>query len=150
MESRIGVSRKHIPELDGVRGLAVLMVVCWHFFVCQPANQSSPKSILLLPLNATWSGVDLFFVLSGFLIGGIILENFRNEGFLKVFWIKRACRILPVYLLVCLLCFLGAGILNPTKFAWLFDNLMPWWSYLTFTQNFFMAERESWGGVGSV
>lgn len=137
---------RHIPELDGIRGLAVLMVLIWHYFVCQPSNTITSNSPFFLPLNATWSGVDLFFVLSGFLIGGIIFQNHQKKGFLKVFWIKRACRILPLYLVVCLCCMFLKHLLDPNTFGWLFDGLMPFWSYFSFTQNFFMGARETYGG----
>lgn len=146
MEIRVNPIGRHIPELDGIRGLAVLMVVIWHFFVCQPSNTYTGKLPFFLPLNATWSGVDLFFVLSGFLIGGIIFQNHEKKGFLKIFWIKRACRILPLYLLVCFCCVLLKHLLDAKKFAWLFDGLMPFLSYFTFTQNFFMGARETYGG----
>ena len=64
---------KRIPALDGLRGLAILMVLMRHTIFSLQTN-----SRLLLPILAagqlTWSGVDLFFVLSGFLIGGILLD----------------------------------------------------------------------------
>ena len=72
-------------ELDAVRGLAAAMVLICH-----------------VPQAAFWfgaSGVDLFFVLSGFLITGIILKNREREGFLRIFYTRRALRILPIYYL---------------------------------------------------
>ena len=76
---------KRIKELDGVRGIAILMVMVWHYFTCQwsPADSGSLLWYLQHSTIACWSGVDLFFVLSGFLIGGIILDNHEKPGFLK-------------------------------------------------------------------
>jgi len=98
-----------------------------------------------------WSGVDLFFVLSGFLIGGILLENRRSDRYFKTFYIRRACRILPPYAVVLLLFYGGIAldlVDKSTAFKWLFENPMPFWSYATFTQNFVMAHRGSFGAAG--
>src|ERR1039458_10010070 len=99
---------RRIPALDGIRGLAILLVICCHYVALQMAIPHSPPHTLngfLLGLsNATWSGVDLFFVLSGFLIGGILLDNREANNFLKVFYIRRICRIFPLYFSWLLLC----------------------------------------------
>ena len=64
-----------IPELDGIRGSAILLVVCWHYLVVPLEVSSSPALRFVSRLGLeSWSGVDLFFVLSGFLIGEILLE----------------------------------------------------------------------------
>src|SRR5437867_3914121 len=65
-----------IPELDGVRGLAILLVLIWHYWASRihPPLGSPFVGIWMLS-GLTWSGVDLFFVLSGFLIGGVLLEQ---------------------------------------------------------------------------
>src|SRR5947208_17076877 len=77
--------KKHIPELDSVRGLAAMGVVLFHAY---------PNLFFF-----GWSCVDLFFVLSGFLICGILLENGGTSGFAKAFYFRRALRIWPVYFL---------------------------------------------------
>lgn len=133
---------QRIRELDGIRGIAVLAVFVWHYFTClKPADvpQGTLLDYLLKSTYWCWAGVDLFFVLSGFLIGGIILDKHGDRSFLKVFWIRRACRILPALMLllaVCLLCF---NVLDRARYSWLFTDFMPWWSYPTFTQNIFMG-----------
>lgn len=83
MESRQSVSQR-IPELDGVRGVAILMVLVWHYGFCQ-VKMDSPVWLqkAVRPLQMTWSGVDLFFVLSGFLIMGILLEH-RNAQAVEI------------------------------------------------------------------
>jgi len=62
-----------VPELDGIRGIAIGMVLIAHFFLVV-SRPGSPLAYALVPLRLDWSGVDLFFVLSGFLIGGILLD----------------------------------------------------------------------------
>jgi peptidoglycan/LPS O-acetylase OafA/YrhL len=62
-----------ILELDGIRGIAIGLVLLHHFFMIE-SRPGSLLAYLLIPLRLAWSGVDLFFVLSGFLIGGILLD----------------------------------------------------------------------------
>lgn len=140
---------RRITQLDGVRGIAILLVLVWHYFYCPLA--AAPPSLLAYCRNAfllAWSGVDLFFVLSGFLIVGILLDNCRSPYDLRVFFIRRACRIFPLYYLL-----LGLFVLlsetplaaSPT-FRDLFHDPFPLWSYATFTQNFLMGAQ---GGFGA-
>jgi peptidoglycan/LPS O-acetylase OafA/YrhL len=93
-----------IPELDGLRGLAILLVILCHH-VGNPDH--SPLGFLphrfLLPFTAGWSGVDLFFVLSGFLIGGILLDARDSPNYFRMFYVRRVFRILPIYYLWTLL-----------------------------------------------
>jgi len=90
-----------IAGLDGIRGLAILLVVLWH---CAVRTNFPPARLgVLQPLVlAGWSGVDLFFALSGFLITKLILDEERATGALDVrrFYLRRALRILPAFYLV--------------------------------------------------
>ena len=91
---------KRVPALDGLRGLAILSVLIWHYSnFYEPAAGSFSASVLSL-FKTTWSGVDLFFVLSGFLIGGILIDNRTAANLWETFYIRRALRILPLYFLV--------------------------------------------------
>lgn len=147
MKSFVLDSKSHIRELDGIRGLAVLMVLIWHYGNCQGADQLwRPIASLMRMTGLFWSGVDLFFVLSGFLIGGILIDNAKRLKFYRTFYIRRAARILPLYLLLLILFFLGRFCLNPSSYGWLFNDAIPDWSYLTFTQNVFMGLNETFGG----
>src|SRR5260221_3082871 len=89
-----------IPELDGIRGLAIGLVLLWHFYVV-PID-AVPRSVLAYLQAAgrlTWSGVDLVFVLSGFLIGRILLDNREATNYFRVFYTRRFFRILSAYFL---------------------------------------------------
>jgi peptidoglycan/LPS O-acetylase OafA/YrhL len=85
---------RHIPELDGIRGIAILLVIAFHL------NVSDPGGVIGLVGKITkigWCGVDLFFVLSGFLITGILLDAKRGPHMLRNFYARRCLRILPLY-----------------------------------------------------
>jgi peptidoglycan/LPS O-acetylase OafA/YrhL len=86
--------RQHISSLDGVRGVAILMVFCHH--LC-PFAASTPVGMLCSTL---WLGVDLFFVLSGLLITGVLYDTLAQPDFFRNFYMRRALRLLPVYVLV--------------------------------------------------
>ena len=89
-------SDKHLPALDGIRGLAVLIVVGYHIGGGAQSSNIIVKSVGLL-LKAGWSGVSLFFVLSGFLISGILWDTKGTAGWLRNFYVRRTLRIFPLY-----------------------------------------------------
>jgi peptidoglycan/LPS O-acetylase OafA/YrhL len=92
-----------IAELDGLRGIAILSVVLMHYFYNPDPNLKGPIHQIQRIFALGWSGVDLFFVLSGFLIGGILMDQRRSPSYFKTFYLRRAFRILPVYYLwICL------------------------------------------------
>ncbi len=131
-------------ELDGIRGLAITLVLFEHF-VGRSITGSGWLADALEKLRFFGaSGVDLFFVLSGFLIGGILMDNRAAENYFKAFYIRRGCRILPVYLLV-LAVYLALKVLlaaysSEDWFKELFlQGGMPFWAYLTFAQNIVKA-----------
>src|SRR2546426_71673 len=83
-----------VPQLDGVRGLAIALVVLCHYGAHgMRSTPRTPANWLHNLLTFGWTGVDLFFVLSGFLIGGILLENRTSPDFFKTFYARRVCRI---------------------------------------------------------
>ena len=133
-----------------MRGIAILLVVVWHY-VGAPL-QAVPGPVALAgfrSLRLAWSGVDLFFVLSGFLIGGILLDQRASPGYFKAFYARRFCRIFPVYFLWLGLFFallaLAPGFTSSPAFRHLFDKPLPAWSYATFTQNLVIARWETFG-----
>jgi peptidoglycan/LPS O-acetylase OafA/YrhL len=139
---------RRVPELDGLRGIAILLVIVCHYLVMTvEAQKGSPLSIARGLLGLTWSGVDLFFVLSGFLIGGILVDSRDSPRYYRTFLARRIHRIFPVYYLSLLLFAAGlaAGLGSRQGWAWLFGDAFPLATYATFTQNFAMALEHRWG-----
>ena len=94
--------RREMPELDTIRGLAILGVLLYHGLYWQVDLAHFPRIVRML-LTGMWMGrlgVNLFFVLSGFLITGILVESRGGDSYYKRFYIRRALRILPIYLVV--------------------------------------------------
>ncbi|KAA6462057.1 acyltransferase [Acidobacteria bacterium AB60] len=120
----------YIPELQGLRGIAVLAVVLYH---------SHPRLQGTWLYGASlwgWAGVNLFFVLSGFLITAILLEARSRPHYFRNFYARRALRIWPVYLLVLALCYLGSDWFVGLPFGRAIRTA-PWWAYVLFLQNLF-------------
>ena len=98
------VLRPVMPELDSIRGIAVLAVLFYHglFWSVGVEHATGFTRFLLLATKPGWLGVELFFVLSGFLITGILLDSKSHPAYYRRFYIRRALRILPAYLAVVL------------------------------------------------
>ena len=94
--------RPVMPELDSIRGLAILAVLFYHgwFWSYGVEKASGLTRVLLLATYPGWLGVELFFVLSGFLITGILLDSRTRPNYYHRFYVRRALRILPAYLAV--------------------------------------------------
>jgi peptidoglycan/LPS O-acetylase OafA/YrhL len=90
------VDPTHVPVLDGVRGLAIATVLVFHLQSLWAPTHAAERAVWRVVDNG-WLGVDLFFVLSGFLISGILLDTANGPGYFKVFYIRRALRIFPLY-----------------------------------------------------
>jgi peptidoglycan/LPS O-acetylase OafA/YrhL len=90
-------ARAHIPALDGLRGIAILLVIPHNADIF---SQSAPWLWpIALVAHAGWIGVQLFFVLSGFLITRNLLDTRRDANYLRSFYVRRALRIFPLYFL---------------------------------------------------
>lgn len=123
------MSGKHINALDGVRGLAVLLVIFYH--TGGGAKSGNPLVHAIGMANKYgWSGVTLFFVLSGFLITGILWDTRDDPHHLRNFYARRSLRIFPLYYASLALVVLGA-IPNGT----LYECLHRLWNYLFYLQN---------------
>lgn len=98
--------RAHMPGLDFLRGLAVLMVVTYHPLWFDAPHFVWPDRVATSLYDVTsvgWTGVNLFFVLSGFLITGNLMDSDGKRHFYSRFYIRRALRIVPVYYLIVLI-----------------------------------------------
>jgi peptidoglycan/LPS O-acetylase OafA/YrhL len=143
-------NQNRIIELDGIRGIAILLVLIWHYVACQIHAEHSGSVIIYYlgrALSLTKSGVDLFFVLSGFLIAGILLDNRDADNYFRVFYVRRICRIFPLYFLLfgLFLALTNLGLDKLSQFHWLFEKPLPLWSYATFTQNVSIGLRGDFG-----
>jgi peptidoglycan/LPS O-acetylase OafA/YrhL len=134
-----------VPELDGIRGAAVLLVLVFHWFLSEGGLVFLPQPIYNVLLMG-WSGVDLFFVLSGFLITSILIKERDADNYFKIFYVRRFCRILLLYFAVLLLTLAVFYLTLPVDSRnWLFGSILPVWSYLTFTQNLVMSATGTMG-----
>lgn len=147
---------QRIAELDGLRGAAVALVVITHCFnLASPPGASKYIARFLTLLcqakSFAWSGVDLFFVLSGFLIGLGLLKTRSSPDYYRRFYTRRALRILPLYSLFLAFmacCYLFVYPKHQDSMAWPLGHPLPWYSYLTFTANISMALRHTFGAWG--
>lgn len=85
----------HVPVLDGIRGLAISLVMIQHFTILKP--RCLLDSVFDTVAHVGWTGVDLFFVLSGFLITGILHDSKPAPNFFRNFYARRVLRIFPLY-----------------------------------------------------
>jgi peptidoglycan/LPS O-acetylase OafA/YrhL len=119
-------SQPRLAGLDTLRALAIIIVLLYHYRVVV-SNENTFGYITQIG----WMGVDLFFVLSGYLICNQILQTISQKDTfsLKTFYMRRLLRTLPNYYAVCLLYFICSDTLTGIATA-------QWWQFLTFTQNF--------------
>lgn len=135
----IEVSRHCVP-LDGVRGLAILLVLCYD---CLKLPNTNPIFTVIRKVTASgWMGVDLFFVLSGFLITGILLDTAGQRGYWKSFILRRSVRIFPLYYATLLVVF----VLIPLSSVGLIPRELihdqAW--YWLYGQNWLFTLRGDW------
>ena len=118
----------HVPILDAVRGLAILLVLLIHIGGSMPAPIGITWKVISACARSCWIGVDLFFVLSGFLITGILYDTRHADKYFRTFYIRRFLRIAPLYygFLFVILTMTG-----PLKIDWRGRE----WIYLLYLQN---------------
>jgi len=148
-EPHLGVSSvpnlNHLPALDGLRGLAVVLVLAHNFDII--ALPSGPvEHVIDLALNIGWIGVQLFFVLSGFLITRILLQTQNSANYYSAFFGRRVLRIFPLYYSALLVAFVvlpwlgqaSAGLAHDqAQQAWLWLYLSNWSGLLNFESHVF-------------
>jgi len=133
----------HVPELDGVRGIAILPVMALHFIAAQIVV--AQNGIERVAENVTgygmW-GVDLFFVLSGYLITGLLADTRESPKYFSSFYMRRTLRIFPLYygvILIIVVLIPRTFLANHAPEALQIRDVQPWlWSYLT---NVYIAKQ---------
>jgi peptidoglycan/LPS O-acetylase OafA/YrhL len=111
--------KNHIEELDGLRGMGVLPVIAYHsiitYFLILPGEETDfdvVTNFIFKLISLCWCSVDLFFVISGFLITRILLNNKESTNYFSAFYGRRVLRVFPLYyLFLCVHFFLIAPLL---------------------------------------
>lgn len=137
-----------LHAIDGMRGVAVLMVVLLCHYIgdrITVLDIDGSETLLRSAVDLSITGVHLFFIISGFLLGGILLDNRGSTYFFLPFYIRRLNRIFPLYF-VCLLLFLLVSPHLDERFDWLTNDKLPAWTYAVFMQNNAMAIADHFGG----
>jgi peptidoglycan/LPS O-acetylase OafA/YrhL len=121
-------TENHVPVLDAIRGLAILLVLLIHIGEKLPAPTNSIWGVFSSLASSSWVGVDLFFVLSGFLITGILFDTREASNFFQAFYARRFLRIFPLYYGFL---FLLLALTIPLRIEWHSRQ----WIYLLYLQN---------------
>jgi peptidoglycan/LPS O-acetylase OafA/YrhL len=139
-----------IPALDGLRGIAILLVMLHHFTYYRPTE--GIDALIGSVLFFCWIGVDLFFVLSGFLITGILLDTRNSERYFTTFYARRTLRIFPLYYLVLFVAFVVLPRFPAVDSVLVGENASPpQWPYWLYGTNILIGDRgwvHGWVDIG--
>ena len=133
----------HIPALDGIRGLAILLVTIYRFNL-RPTDYGLVGRVLFQSLSLGRLGVDLFFVLSGFLITGILIDAKGTAHYFRNFYIRRALRIYPLYYGVLFVAFVAIPVLAGDRHRLFADAAADQASLWLYLANFLIGFRDEW------
>lgn len=125
-----------LAELDGLRGVAILMVLIYHAATHISTAPGSWQAYLMATTRLWWTGVDLFFVISGFLITHILINHREAKNYYQVFYLRRVLRIFPLYYLLLVVVLVA----NQAYFRFsgqdqYNDGRIAAWNYFIFVQN---------------
>jgi peptidoglycan/LPS O-acetylase OafA/YrhL len=140
-------ANQRILELDGLRGIAILLVISFHYINNQLIHSTHFVGKTLAGVTAFgWVGVDLFFVLSGFLIGSILIRNKNSNNYFSAFYLRRIVRIIPNYYLLLVVFFCIKAIpYFADNYLLAGNDVLSGWSYFTLVNNFYMAHLNNMG-----
>lgn len=138
-----------LPALDGIRGLAILMVLVYHFSLrLEPSTIA--QTVFRHTTGIGWAGVDLFFVLSGFLITGNLYDSRGSATYYRTFYARRVLRIFPLYYLYLAVYYVVLPLLyEGGSLAHAITTLQRhrWW-FWTYTSNVLVAWSGDAGPTG--
>lgn len=139
------VKHTYSPELDGIRGIAIAAVMTLHFIASQvPVAQNGFERLAIAIAGYGMWGVDLFFVLSGYLITGLLADSRGSEKYFSSFYMRRTLRIFPLYygVIFVLVVLIPRSVLEGfAPDALQIREVQPWlWAYLT---NVYVAQAGS-------
>lgn len=126
---------RHLGQLDILRGIAILAVIAYH------ASNHLKWAVFSSLVSYGWCGVDLFFVISGFLITGILLGSRDDEGYFVNFYMRRVLRIWPLYFAFLLLMLVLLPAAMPRAMAESVQSANPAWAFPLFLQNLFVHNK---------
>ncbi len=144
-------ANRHVPALDGIRGMAILLVLSCHLNLLRSLpSHHSVDAFVSTVFSFGWCGVDLFFVLSGYLITRILYQAKGAEQYFRTFYINRVLRIFPLYYALLIVTFvviphLPTGLIPAAKLErWAQVDANPLWYWL-YLNNLTTALSGSWG-----
>jgi peptidoglycan/LPS O-acetylase OafA/YrhL len=135
-------ARTYLPSLDGIRALALLMVMAHNAILVDPGPLGPVGRLVYKALDTGWVGVTLFFALSGFLITRILLDTREEPGAWRHFMVRRTLRIFPLYYLTLALFFIVLPVLGLQPDSAAMDAPHQWWLW-TYTVNW---SKPEWSG----
>lgn len=126
------------PPLDGIRGVSAVWVMCFHYFY----TLALPAPLLLLAKYG-WTGVELFFVLSGYLIATILHHHQKSPTLFSSFYGRRSSRIMPLFYASIALCY----VINEWMLRAPNPVTVPYWSYFLFVNDIFISHTDTMGTI---
>lgn len=139
-QAAVGRTSAHVPALDAVRGMSMLMVAVYHMTFIHPTNAF--ESGFVFVTQSLWVSVDIFFALSSFLITGILLDSVDKRGYFKNFWARRSLRVFPLYFAIVIFSLVILPHLDHPKMSNFGRIKGDEWYYWVYLQNIPIA----WGG----
>jgi peptidoglycan/LPS O-acetylase OafA/YrhL len=126
---------RHLSQLDILRAFAILAVIAFH------GSNHLKWSLFSAAVSYGWCGVDLFFVISGFLITGILLRSRTEDGYFRNFYMRRVLRIWPLYFAFLSLMLVVLPAVAPGAMAQSIQSARPTWVFPLFLQNLFVQKK---------